>query len=40
MIATAGATFVAVSVFAGANLATAELKPNEIEQTLAEGIVR
>ena len=37
LFATAGATFVAVSVFAGVNLATAELEPNELEQTLAEG---
>jgi peptidoglycan/LPS O-acetylase OafA/YrhL len=37
MIATAGATCVAMSVFAGVNLATAELRPNEIEQTLEDG---
>ena len=36
MIATIGAGLVALSVFAVANLATAELKPNEIAQSLAE----
>jgi hypothetical protein len=38
MIATAGATAVALSVFAGVNLATAELRPNEIEQSLQAGL--
>ena len=37
MIAGAGAAVVALSVFAAANLATAELKQNEIAESLAEG---
>jgi peptidoglycan/LPS O-acetylase OafA/YrhL len=36
LIAGAGACLVAVSVFAATNLATAQLKPNEIEQSLNE----
>ncbi len=36
LIATAGAVLVALSVFAAANLATAQLKQNEIDQSLAE----
>jgi peptidoglycan/LPS O-acetylase OafA/YrhL len=37
VIAGIGAALAAVSMFAAANLATAELKPNEIAQSLAEG---
>jgi peptidoglycan/LPS O-acetylase OafA/YrhL len=37
IIAAAGAGLVALSVFAATNLATAELKQNEIAQSLAEG---
>jgi peptidoglycan/LPS O-acetylase OafA/YrhL len=37
IIAAAGAGVVALSVFAAANLATAELRQNEIAQSLAEG---
>ncbi|CAN5767091.1 acyltransferase family protein [soil metagenome] len=37
MIATVGAGVVAVSMFAAANLATAELKPNEIEESIRQG---
>ncbi len=37
VIAAFGAACVALSVFAAANLATAELKPNEIAQSLDEG---
>jgi peptidoglycan/LPS O-acetylase OafA/YrhL len=37
VIAAFGAACVALSVFAAANLATAELKPNEIAQSLNEG---
>jgi hypothetical protein len=37
VIAGIGATLVAVSLFAGVNLATAELKPNEIERSIEEG---
>jgi peptidoglycan/LPS O-acetylase OafA/YrhL len=37
VIAAVGAACVALSVFAAANLATAELKPNEIAQSLDEG---
>jgi peptidoglycan/LPS O-acetylase OafA/YrhL len=37
VIAAVGAGVVALSVFAAANLATAELKPNEIAQSLDEG---
>jgi hypothetical protein len=37
LIAGAGARVVALSVFAVANLATAQLKPNEIAQSLDEG---
>ena len=40
MIAGVGACFVAVSVFAVATLATAELKPNEIAQSLEEASAR
>jgi peptidoglycan/LPS O-acetylase OafA/YrhL len=36
LIAGAGAVVVAVSVFAATNLATAQLKPNEIQQSLEE----
>ena len=37
IIVGAGAGVVALSVFAAANLATAQLKPNEIQQSLEEG---
>ncbi len=37
IVATTAAVLVAVSVFAAANLATAELRPNEIEQSLQPG---
>ena len=37
LVATTAAALVAVSVFAAANLATAELRPNEIEQSLQAG---
>ena len=37
VIAGIGASVVAVSLFAGVNLATAELKPNEIEASIEEG---